>query len=468
MAPLASKLVLTGKVVINWLMRQILMRFERLTSPRESAEYNAWRNQFLWRRLGLCLWGAIPIWCCGTVADIYFRFFFQGMPNLPKEAIPLVIKELNSSVMHDLAVAPLLLTLLILYKTKWGHRYPAAIFLCLSWCATLLQEVLATLNGFALGNSDMWRLVFMAQATLIPVRWRLHLVSQLGVLIYYVGVNSALGWKPIEGHQLVSVGWLLMMFWFCFICNLGVYLYDRLQRAEFESRRELRVFLHAISHDLRTPLLGTSIVLQNLLKKSHEKVSISANVLERILDGNSRQLKLINSLLEAYESEVRGVELHCEPLSLSSLVTSVLCDLEPLLTQNRVILHNLVPADLPLVNADATYLERVFGNLISNALKHNPYGITLTLDASVKAKMMLCRVQDNGVGMSQQQCARVFELYARGEKARFMPGLGLGLYLCRRIITAHGGEIGVTSHPGAGSTFWFTLPLCSVESGSAF
>ncbi|MUG95088.1 hypothetical protein F7734_23075 [Scytonema sp. UIC 10036] len=97
--------------------------------------------------------------------------------------------------------------------------------------------------------------------------------------------------------------------------------------------------------------------------------------------------------------------------------------------------------------------------MISNALKHNPHEITLTVDASVKGKKILCCVQDNGVGMSKQQCNRLFELYARGENARFMPGLGIGLYVCRQIITAHGGKIWVKSKLGVGSTFWFTLPI---------
>jgi signal transduction histidine kinase len=103
-------------------------------------------------------------------------------------------------------------------------------------------------------------------------------------------------------------------------------------------------------------------------------------------------------------------------------------------------------------------------------MKHNPHGITLTLDAEIveenqnrkqarNPKMIRCTVADNGIGISRAQSQRLFELYAKGDRARYMPGLGLGLYLCKQIITAHGGKIGVISSPNAGSTFWFTLPL---------
>lgn len=451
---------MSNKFFLGRLIDRILVNCKRLNHPRESTEYKIWRNQFLWRRLGLLLWIAIPIWCCGTALDFYYRFFYDPKTgDIPLELYTSVIKVLDSGIMHNLAIAPLLLGLWIFHKIKWGHRYPAIIFLCLSWSATLLQEVFATVNGFALGNSDMWRLVFMAQAVLLPVRWRLHLVSQLGVLVYYVVVNSVLSLNSIEGSPLVGLGWFLAIFWFCLICNLGVYLYDRLQWKEFESRRELHVFLHAISHDLRTPLMSNAIVLQNLMKKSDSQITVKSSLIERLLEGNSRQIGLINALQEAYSMEVHSLKLRLEPLQLNTIVLSVLHDLEPLLQRNRIIVKNLVSANLPLMNADAVQLGRVLNNLINNALKHNPHGITLTIDACVRGKQILTRVQDNGVGMSKQQCDRVFELYTRGKNARFMPGLGLGLYVCRQIVTAHGGKIGVTSQPGNGSTFWFTLPL---------
>jgi signal transduction histidine kinase len=110
------------------------------------------------------------------------------------------------------------------------------------------------------------------------------------------------------------------------------------------------------------------------------------------------------------------------------------------------------------VTADPLQLRRVFENLLTNALNHNPPGLILTLQATVEEEMVHCTVADNGVGMNPEACDHLFERYVRGSRAR-STGIGLGLYLCRQIITAHGGQIGAISAPGAGATFWFTLPL---------
>ncbi len=178
-----------------------------------------------------------------------------------------------------------------------------------------------------------------------------------------------------------------------------------------------------------------------------------------MVQSSDRQLNLINSLMEAHVNEVQGVVLQRQKVQLYSVVEAAIADLEPMLTENQATLTNLVSANVPSVNADPTQLWRVFSNLIVNAVKHNPPGLSITVNATVEGEQIYCSVADNGVGMSQQQCNRLFDLYFRGTNVRNSVSLGLGLYLCKQIITAHGGEIGVTSAPQAGATFWFTLPM---------
>ncbi|MBW4673020.1 MAG: PAS domain-containing sensor histidine kinase [Desmonostoc geniculatum HA4340-LM1] len=258
---------------------------------------------------------------------------------------------------------------------------------------------------------------------------------------------------------------------------------DITQRKQTEE--ELRVFFHAVSHDLRNPVLGTLMVLKNLLNqgvgdqvtrgqggtensfaasprphvRASSSIPVPRSILERMIQSSDRQLSLINSLMEAHVSELQGIVLQLQAVQLLSIVEAAIADLEPLLVQNQATLTNLVTADLPLVNADPTQLWRVFSNLIVNGLKHNPPGLLLTINATPKDDKIYCTVSDNGVGITQQQSDRLFELYFRGSNIRNSVGLGLGLYLCKQIINAHGGEIGINSSPQAGATFWFTLPI---------
>lgn len=203
------------------------------------------------------------------------------------------------------------------------------------------------------------------------------------------------------------------------------------------------------------------MVLKNLEQQSGDAISLPRRILERMIQSSDRQLNLINTLLEAQINEVKGMVIHCHPLQLHVLIEEVVADLEPILTKNQATLINLIPTDLPEVSADPTQLWRVFENLISNALNHNPPGLTLKLLAEVEGSMVCCSIQDDGVGMPQQECENLFDLYRRGSSIKRSLGFGLGLYICRQIITAHGGRIGVVSSPGAGAHFWFTLPITS-------
>lgn len=232
---------------------------------------------------------------------------------------------------------------------------------------------------------------------------------------------------------------------------------------ELEELNRLKdVFLHAVSHDLRTPTMGMSMVLNNFLQKTQagdRAVSVPVNILQNMTQSSERQLNLINSLLQVHSNEMQGVEVSTKPFQISQLVREITLELDPLIADNRATLVNRIGDDLPLVRADANQLWRVFENLMTNALKYNRPGLTLTLDAIPEGEWMRCEIGDDGVGMSAEQCDRLFELYYRGGNSRHSTGVGLGLYLCKQIIAAHGGDIGVTSEPGAGSTFWFSLPL---------
>lgn len=278
--------------------------------------------------------------------------------------------------------------------------------------------------------------------------------------------------------------------------------------AELQESNQLKdLFLHAVSHNLRTPVMGMLMLLKNLLSKSvranHDTIPVPRSLLERMVQGSEHQLSMVNSLLDAHEGEVNGLALNCESVQLQPLWVALTTDLQPQLQKNQATLTADLPVDLPVIHADPHQLRRVFENLLTNALKHNPPGVHISLKAEVveveevrywtraafpcsppilpcsetsgnlsvhsphqksKIPSIRCTITDNGVGISKKQCEHLFKLRVQDPNHRQLTGLGLGLYLSRQIIAAHGGQIGVNSTPGIGSAFWFTLPLTqSVE-----
>ncbi|HEY9638942.1 MAG TPA: ATP-binding protein, partial [Coleofasciculaceae cyanobacterium] len=152
-----------------------------------------------------------------------------------------------------------------------------------------------------------------------------------------------------------------------------------------------------------------------------------------------------------------------QPAELSQIVAGAIADLQPILDREQTHLDNRISVDLPRIQVDPLQLARVYQNLMANALKHNPPGLILILDADREGNWLHCTVTDNGVGMDVKQCERLFDPYFRGDQKPRSVGLGLGLYLCRQIIQAHGGVIGVQSEPNQGTSFWFTLPLLAED-----
>lgn len=255
--------------------------------------------------------------------------------------------------------------------------------------------------------------------------------------------------------------------------NLEYQVQERTQQLEqkmleLEELNRLKdVFLHAVSHDLRTPVIGTLMVLNHVLPgdEATGQVTVSRDILARMISSHNRQLTLIDSLLDIHTSEDQGLSLQRIPQALDQLLDNTLADLALLLDKNQTQLDYALPNDLPLIWIDPGQLQRVFENLITNALKHNPPGLKLSLRAqvvesvTVPQPMVLCTVQDNGLGIPLEHQEHLFDLYYQGKKSRHLRGIGLGLYLCRQIVQAHGGEIGVVSAPEQGATFWLTLPI---------
>jgi signal transduction histidine kinase/integral membrane sensor domain MASE1 len=230
--------------------------------------------------------------------------------------------------------------------------------------------------------------------------------------------------------------------------------------AELEQINQLRdVLIHAVAHDLRTTVMGTLMVFQSLQKQPGEAISIGRSLLERMIQSGEVQLSKLNTLLEVYQNQTQEVVLHWEQVSLAELVRSVAEECQPMLQQNHITFIEDLPNHLPGVRIDRDKVHRVLHQLVTNAAKHNPPGIEVMIQAGIEAGQLLCTVTDNGKGIPADQCDRLFDLCLGRCDERKLMGLSLGLPFCQQIIKAHRGRMGVTSFPGTGSQFWFTLPI---------
>jgi len=203
-------------------LREALFSSDR---SREDPVYFAWQQGFMRRRLSLSL-------RIGILAYLTFILLRALLVLANRSTVPPSWFAMAGTSLLGLVLC------LMLHRSEFGRRYPALIFLGCSWSITLVEQIWATLRGVAFPGVFAWTLVFLVQATLMPMRWPLHLVSQVGLLGYYLIVNSLLGLGEAAGSMWDATLWLYL-FWFCAICNLSVFLYERLQRAEFRARQAL-------------------------------------------------------------------------------------------------------------------------------------------------------------------------------------------------------------------------------------
>lgn len=172
------------------------------------------------------------------------------------------------------------------------------------------------------------------------------------------------------------------------------------------------------------------------------------------VDGATRMQGLIQDLLTYSRVGTRGDEF--SPVSLESALERGLANLKVGLEESQaVVTHDL----LPTVHGDLSQLTQLFQNLVGNALKfrrNEPPRVHLS--AQRRGAEWLISVEDNGIGIEPEYAERIFIIFQRLHGKAEYPGSGIGLSICKKIVTRHGGKIWVEGRPGTGSTFFFTLP----------
>ena len=234
---------------------------------------------------------------------------------------------------------------------------------------------------------------------------------------------------------------------------------------QHELQKRNTVFHYMVAHDLRVPLTviqGHAEMLQKALRKDGAKHPILRNV-EGILEGAKKMEIMIKDLVDTARIEGGQVHLEKESIHLETFVWSLLQSARKSLDVNR--LTTQIPQDLPSVSADPDRLERILLNLLSNALRFSPPESKVIIQARKVDGEIKISVTDQGKGIVPEDCSRLFKRFSQIKGTQPSSGVGLGLYICRLLVEAHGGRIWVESKLGQGSTFHFTLPVAEVAPG---
>lgn len=241
-------------------------------------------------------------------------------------------------------------------------------------------------------------------------------------------------------------------------------LRDITKRKETEELREN--FIATLTHDLRVPLIAEVQTLKQLMKGSYGDLNDTQKyITEQLINSNEDLLSMVNTLLDTYSYEAGKQYLVKRDLDIVLLIQDCISDLTSLFEakQQKVFVESLV--EKSFVKADKQEIKRVLVNLLSNAITHTPEKGTIKFSVENNDMEMIVSIEDNGIGLAEEDKCVIFQRYCKGTKVLRKIGTGLGLYLSRFIVEAHGGKIWVESEINKGSTFYFTLPLITESLG---
>jgi signal transduction histidine kinase len=263
--------------------------------------------------------------------------------------------------------------------------------------------------------------------------------AQAGRVVRAVGITTLVG--CLLG---VAIGVVLAVF----VSRRLTGQYEREQAAAY-SRKEL---LDIVSHDLRSPLnsivLGLEIVKEGRI--TDRTVSIIAQSAERMQ-------RLVNDLLDASRAELAQLELNLEAIEPRVICEQTRMQFEDL-ARAAGLTYETNCAATGRVECDRQRITQILSNLIGNAIKFTKAGDSIGLEVTGDTERVRFSVRDRGPGIPQAEQALMFEAYRQGSQTSHRGGIGLGLYICKKLVEAHGGTLGVSSAAGEGSTFWFELP----------
>ena len=266
-------------------------------------------------------------------------------------------------------------------------------------------------------------------------------------------------WEPREVALLEAVAertWLAVE-------NARLYALELRARAEAEEAVRLRdMFLSIASHELKTPLtslLGNAQLLQRRAKYEGGFSERNGRAIDVIADQAARLNKMIAALLDISRIEAGQLTIERSALDLAALVQRVVAEIQPITDQHAIALA--LPDQPILIDGDELRLEQVVHNLVGNAIKYSPQDSPIDVRLERQEGYATLAVRDQGLGIPAAALPHLFQRFYRASNVdeQHIPGMGIGLFVVKEIVTLHGGRLAVESHEGAGSLFTVFLPL---------
>lgn len=250
------------------------------------------------------------------------------------------------------------------------------------------------------------------------------------------------------------------------VASLLAITIERLHYVEVANHSEMQMaterlrssILSSLSHDLRTPLTIMVGMADSLLSTKPALSSYQVEVLGSLHQQSLKLSGMVTNLLEMARLQTGEITLKKEWQPLEEVIGASIQMLTPALQQHTVRVN--LPEDLPMLAFDAVLMERVFYNLIENAIKYSPANSEILITAEISGDSVLVSVVDRGLGIPADQINAIFNMFVRAHTAdQSIAGTGIGLAVCRAIVEAHQGHIFAENSPTGGACIKFTLPI---------
>jgi len=370
--------------------------------------------------------------------------------------------------------------LLGLHGVSWSRHWLRPL-------SSLIALLPAAFISLMIRRNEGWDSPYYAGLCLIllainvVVHWSFveSLLTSVLIIGMYVWAAQAHGGTPHEGIQFNNLYFLIVT---ALTVPTGNFVYNRLRRSEFLAQRELERsqtelertnhrlremaelkgrFFANISHELRPPLTLVLAPLENLRQHPALRDPALRDCIETMHGNSMRLLKLINDLLELVRLDAGRMRLHRSRLDVLSFLQGTLNSIRPFAEDRGLRLTLHVEPGLEHLMADPDKLEKVFLNLLFNAVKFTPGGGTIQVRARVEAAQAVFEVSDTGMGIATEDLQHLFSRFWQADTSsqRKFQGAGIGLALVKELVEAHGGSVAAESQAGKGTLFRIALPL---------